>query len=339
MSEIFHDEQNRMTAEDKKVFWETLCALKDGSDADIRRLKQTIKYPHFLYRYRPISIHSLAALSENKMFFSSSNYYDDPFGPFLRIDDWKVECKIREAWEKIKENGDPIKKIAEMLKIPDINIPKKIDVDIEEYVNNSLKAAFRNVRNELRKEVLSVCFSDLWDNETLWIKYADQYKGYAIIYDMYDKDKLICGTQEKCTHCGFVSNPMSLYPVYYADEKYDATEYARDLLVFKALLKIYPANVNEIIKSLPPHYWERERISLIKKKCHEYDSEWRIIYGTPFVPSEKVYAIWKPYGIILGLNITIEGKAAVLSAANTAGIKNIFQLEISSNDDLTTRRI
>ena len=89
---------------------------------------------------------------------------------------------------------------------------------------------------------------------------------------------------------------------------------------------------------LPPHYWEKERISFIKKKCHEYDSEWRAIWGNQFAPPQKVYTVWKPYGIILGLNITEEGKALVLSAADRAGIKKIFQLEISNEDDLTLKR-
>ena len=62
-------------------------------------------------------------------------------------------------------------------------------------------------------------------------------------------------------------------------------------------------------------------------------------WGDQFEPPEKVYAIWKPYGIILGLNMTEEGKALVLSAADTAGIKNIFQLEISNEDDLAIKRV
>ena len=339
MSEIFHDEQNRMTAEDKKVFWETLCALKDGSDADIRRLKQTIKYPHFLYRYRPISIHSLAALSENKMFFSSSNYYDDPFDTFLRIDEKKIESEIKATLQRVKDDKGIVKNVASLLGNPNISIPEKLDRDVIEYIDNSLKAAFRDVRNELRKEVFSVCFSDLSNNETLWIKYADQHKGYAIIYDLNDGDKLICGTQEKCANCRFAHNPFAIYPVYYSDEKYDATEYARDRLAFRILLNANSGKEEELIRMLPPHYWEKERISLIKKKCHEYDSEWRAIWGDQFEPPEKVYAIWKPYGIILGLNITEEGKALVLSAADTAGIKKIFQLEISNEDDLAIKRV
>ena len=37
--------------------------------------------------------------------------------------------------------------------------------------------------------------------------------------------------------------------------------------------------------------------------------------------------------------MTEEGKALVLSAADTAGIKNIFQLEISNEDDLAIKRV
>lgn len=90
--------------------------------------------------------------------------------------------------------------------------------------------------------MFSVCFSDLWNNETLWIKYADQHKGYAIIYDLTDGDKLVCGTQEKCANCRFANNLYSFYPMYYSDEKYDATKFARDRLAFKILLSAYNGN-------------------------------------------------------------------------------------------------
>ena len=181
----------------------------------MERLLQTIKYPRFLFRYRPISIRSLAALSENRMYFSSSNYYDDPFDTFLRIDEKKIESEIKATLQRVKDDKDIVKNVASLLGNPNISIPEKLDRDVIEYIDNSLKAAFRNVRNELRKEVFSVCFSDLWNNETLWIKYADQHKGYAIIYDLTDEDKLICGTQKGCANCGFAKNRFPVYPVYY----------------------------------------------------------------------------------------------------------------------------
>lgn len=75
----------------------------------------------------------------------------------------------------------------------DISISEKLGRNVTEYIDNSLKAAFRDVRNEVRQEVFFVCFSDLWNNDTVWIKYTDQHKGYAI-YDLNDGDKLVCAT-------------------------------------------------------------------------------------------------------------------------------------------------
>lgn len=84
-----------MNTQEREVFWKTLCSLT-GKDitAERERLSQSIKYPKLLFRYRSVSIKSLEALRTNKLFFSSANYYDDPFDTFLHIDIeaiWK-EC-------------------------------------------------------------------------------------------------------------------------------------------------------------------------------------------------------------------------------------------------------
>ena len=50
------------------------------------QLFKSIKYPKLLFRYRPVSTKSLEALRTNKLYFSSANYYDDPFDTFLHID-------------------------------------------------------------------------------------------------------------------------------------------------------------------------------------------------------------------------------------------------------------
>ena len=38
------------------------------------------------FRYRPVNLNSLEALRTNRLYFSSANYYDDPFDTFLHID-------------------------------------------------------------------------------------------------------------------------------------------------------------------------------------------------------------------------------------------------------------
>ena len=76
-----------MDQNDREQFWQTLCSLP-GNDivAEREQLFKSIKYPKLLFRYRPVSTKSLEALRTNKLYFSSANYYDDPFDTFLHID-------------------------------------------------------------------------------------------------------------------------------------------------------------------------------------------------------------------------------------------------------------
>ena len=60
----------------------------DGKDkkTDQIELNKTITIPRYLYRYRPVNMNSLDALRTNKLYFSTANYYDDPFDTFIHVD-------------------------------------------------------------------------------------------------------------------------------------------------------------------------------------------------------------------------------------------------------------
>ena len=76
-----------MTNDERKNFWDTICSLP-GRDirAEREELLKAIKFPKYLYRYRPVNTNNLEALRTNRLYFSSANYYDDPFDTFLHID-------------------------------------------------------------------------------------------------------------------------------------------------------------------------------------------------------------------------------------------------------------
>lgn len=78
--------------------------------------------------------------------------------------------------------------------------------------------------------------------------------------------------------------------------------------------------------------WEREKTTLIKKKCHEYDEEWRMITGCVMKP--PVMMEWIPSGIILGLRMGQAEENLVVSAAKEAGIKNIYKSYIDLQNRL-----
>lgn len=61
----------KMSTEDRLVFWKLLCGLNSENMLDdSQKIKDVIKYPRFLYRYRSVNNNNtLAALIDNKLFF------------------------------------------------------------------------------------------------------------------------------------------------------------------------------------------------------------------------------------------------------------------------------
>lgn len=96
-----------MTEQEFEKYWNTLLGMSgDVKVFDVERLKllSIIKYPNFLYRFCSVSESSLEALQNNVMYFSSANYYDDPFDSYLRAD----ISKLRATIEGIKDTSQLI---------------------------------------------------------------------------------------------------------------------------------------------------------------------------------------------------------------------------------------
>ena len=333
-----------MNTEERQKFWEALCKA-DGNDiiADSKSILSTIKYPHYLYRYRPVSVSSIDALQTNHLFFSQANYYDDPFDTLIKIDYDVIHEHITQALSS-KELFQNLESTCKALNIPDENRldAEKIikTVPTEEIVKNVDVFLKNNIQSILKNSLWTVCFSESGINETMWLKYADQYKGFCVIYDSYDfldSKRMLCGKQEKCVNCVVNKAGVSLYPVYYSDNGYDATEYARNLSIAIIVRNKIPMLADKIIQSLPDASWEQERIALIKSKCHEYDQEWRSILRSP--AKGPIMQEWIPYGIILGLRTNSRDRDIILKSAKMARIDHFFESYINDCNRLDIRSI
>lgn len=328
-----------MNADERKIFWDKLCSF-NGSDvkAEGLELTQVIKLPQFLYRYRAVNASTIDALKNNKVYFSNSSYYDDPFDTYLNINYRKIyqqliqtqgykEQSISVFKQICRDNGEDEKRAAQAV--------KKFRELSNEQVFNVFSSFLKNeIQPLIRNTSMSVCFSESGINESMWLKYADQYKGFCVMYSLREEDEtnFLCGKQDKCKDCGIVKYGVSLYPMFYSDERYDATKYAYNL-AHKLFLERYTNLPNdEIVKRLEPCLWEKERVTLIKKKCHEYDQEWRTILPVNMKP--PVMQEWIPYGVILGLRTSEEDKINIIHSAKSAGIKHIYQSFIDDNGGL-----
>ena len=189
------------------------------------------------------------------------------------------------------------------------------------------------VRKKVQQQLFSICFCDDPLNESLWLKYADNHSGFVMIYDMRDPDVFQCGREARCGNCFMNQTKPNVYPVYYSDVKYDATRYAIGVQAFNVL----PPLILEKLSGFINLDWEIEKISLIKKKCHEYDQEWRML--CPIVGPNRPCIKMRPSSIALGLRMPEYERRLVISAAKVAGVASINEIIINDSDELTMRPI
>ncbi len=338
------------TLKQRREFWETLKNF-DGKNyaEEVKTISEMVNKlsPIKLCRYRSVSPNNLESLRTNKLEFSTSDYYDDPFDTFLHIDTSVIRREIKSAMT----NPHTFEMLAFLKEKYGLSIPNEIltkitsDTNFEFAFNNAKDYIQKNVRNVMRKTMQSICFSENEYNETLWLKYANDHKGFVQVYDMNNTDALICGTLPDCTKCPMGDKSFYFYPVHYSNTKYDATNFAKWYAAVLMLNQIAAqgviseSTVNDMIKHFPPNIWEREKITLIKKHCHHYDEEWRLLTAkiNQNPDNSKLYIKWIPYKIILGLNMTESDKSLVASIALQAGIKEVTEMYINDNDNLADK--
>ena len=330
---------------DRKLFWNTLSELHDGSQTSWDKLKAVYNPPMMLCRFRSVNQNTLEQLQENKIYFSSANYYDDPFDTYFYINHAEVRDKLGQLkWLMENYTNKEMCDLLAQLYGGEIN-REIISLAMEDMRKNpadyqQLEKAISQIKNKVQEQLFSVCFCDNPKNETLWLKYADSHRGFVLNFDMTDSKVFPHRGEENTADDKYLylKNPPNVYPIYYSDHKYDATRYAIGIQALnmippcmeKANPQIYQQQENALM-------WEIERISLIKKRCHENDQEWRML--CPFVGKLRPVIEMKPTSIALGLRMPDSERRLVISAAKVAGIESINEMYIDDMDELKMRPV
>ena len=325
-----------MNNRDRKIFWDTLCSLQ-GIDLvqEGQKLRQTIKVPKHLYRFRPVTINSLESLRTNTMYFSTADYYDDPFDSYSYIDWDYVSRQLQDAYNDTTKLQTMAKSIQETFNIPADNMITAIkNTPFDQWISCST-TILEESRKEIQKRQLSICFTEQCNNEVLWLKYASNHKGFALEYHISD-DFLSINDSTTPFH-------YFLYPIYYSNQKYDASEYAKNVAYQLLAMYSHPFLKSYILDNLPVLNWHYERIGLIKHKCHEHDKEWRILYPvimpSPEIENQRPKMERKPSSVIIGIRTGTSEKNLIISLAKEAGIPRIYQLSIDKNGKLVKNLI
>ena len=185
---------SNMNKDERTIFWNALLEARNLKD--IEKVYATIKLPKFVYRYRAVNEYSLSALGKNELFFSTSNYYDDPFDTYFHIN-WDMPKKMATALN----NGtvpEPMFSGNEYLRS---QVAKAKGTDLTGATENVI-GYLKEIRNDMRKNTWSICFSESFDNENLWLKYADRHKGFVMEYEV----KQLLEGDMRVIGCGLCAN-------------------------------------------------------------------------------------------------------------------------------------
>ena len=321
----------------REAFWNV---LKDLHDRSGDKLIPVSSLPKYLCRFRSVNKNTLTQLNDNTQFFSTPIFYDDPFDTYFYLDTRRMALDYTAMRQmltvKKPEFMNFVTELAGFMgQNPDdfINELFKSEPD---FLN--IKGRLLDVRSYVQKSLFSICFCEGPYNETLWLKYASNYSGFVQIYDMEDQNTMMCGKGKECQGCPAVNPIPAIYPVYYSDERYDATRYAVGMMMLNQIHIQNNRALDPLCDLLRESLlWEAERISLIKKKCHENDQEWRMI--RPIMTEERSYIKMKPCKVIIGLRTPDYESRLIVSAALNAGVKEIHKLFINNDDRLDSKPV
>lgn len=305
-----------MTEKQLKIYWNTLLGSsgkQETLDEERRILSAAVYRPESLFRFRPVTESSLEELENNYMYFSSADHYDDPFDTYMRTDIPKL----------LKMTDDMKSDPSAVLSIVKERFP---DIDLKGLNKDSLKLGLSfpssediiKLRQNMQMDTYSVCFCESVKNESSWMKYADNHKGFVLEYSFSPEfiDEL----------WRYKVLSANLFPVYYSDKKYDATDYAvHEILLY--VTRPTPYLYNELLRYM---CWENTKISLIKNKCHKYDKEWRLIPAFRLCNRDIIRQ--RPRSITIGLRTSKYAERTIVEAARIAGINKFFKMAIDDRD-------
>lgn len=209
-----------------------------------------------LYRYYKLDAEGyvLSALRHGKVTVSNPKIFNDPFDSLLYIDREKVRAaqqlyppeRIINEVNLIRVGNEPSSEldgvIQELFKrlasLPEEDVKKALSCSPLQIEKNT-SLLIDNVIAYLRGLLRIACFSERCDSPLMWAHYADCGRGICVEYDVPTTGELAHSIK------GLSSDRdcfLSMYPVIYSNERYDATHIAEDLILLLLAVEIGAVN-------------------------------------------------------------------------------------------------
>lgn len=289
--------------------------------------------PDKLYRYRPISDNTIGAFQNDRLYFSSADYYNDVFdcliftnkeslltGIRCQLNSEHMEKVIEERQQQIEQlNGTPYyNEYIDMLS------PKNRAKTIEEFIEmvsdeaDRLQAYFRSVAR-------TICLTEEVDNSRMWGTYADNSKGFCLEYQFDSVARFSCFTQnDEC-----FDGSARLFPIIYRSTALDGTDFM-DTVLLNHFSRRFMRNHQFLNDDL----LFTTKVAITKDAKWADEKEWRILasYTGQNIIDDKIasYVRIKPSALYLGIDMEPDKEVLLTKIAKDKGVL-IYKMKRASD--------
>lgn len=291
-------------------------------------MEQADFFENTLVRFRSTSTNNIEALKDNKLYYSIPQNFNDPYDTLIYANYLKIiqdiyiniEIGMDSYLEKLKKSTIPNAKFLAEYGCAIWNSPNKNKI-VESFLEEIFEIT-KKLKETIRKNVKIICFSESYYSMLMWSHYADNHKGFAIIYDRNDIENA-----ENYSNQGIlIRKKPILKRVLYATEQSDLTyeieEYVRAYRM---------TNLGDVVPPTPNLSQDKLRKMVTEKSPDwSYEKEWRVIPKHISLENESSlgYMCIKPKGIILGSMCSEKDQSEIINICDREKIP-VFKAELN----------
>lgn len=220
---------------------------------------------HF-YRYRPDKDYEVDTLENKQIYLCKPIAYEDDEDCQIKIDEEDI---IRHYLEHSGNGYKANNKLIDEVKRKIRNHPK-----------------WSKLMDSMRNDCLVACFTENYDNDYMWTKYANNSMGICVEYDIFELLNFIKEKKWVYMPIRYIKDRNKQKDIYFTSKEFNLDRDTVDEAILKYKLSCMTKNIN-------PYYSERE---------------WRLLEECPEILKKStdtgmLYDFIKPKKIIMGKNI------------------------------------
>lgn len=278
-----------------------------------------------LFRYRKADEKNIEALEEGKLFFSTPQYFNDPYDGLMYVDEEKICTEFSNHWD-IGMDGY-LKEVKKQNLLLGTFFEAAWGKNGEKYRQdyfNKVGDIVSKIKESIKKNVKVVCLSERADLILMWSHYADNHRGFIMAYDREELLKAERFDKNGVT----LSDKIRVDRVKYSEEILEMSE---EIINY---IRKYKLPGDQTLAYIPDISQIKLREFMLRKaSVWQYENEYRILPRT--ISLEKScpikYLNVYPKAIIIGGECKNTDKEKLISIARKKGIA-VLHAELLKNE-------